>query len=148
MRSGINNSSFPFFFYLAMGVLLPFAARPTSTEKNGFLAGTLSFKLTGIAPAMCRLSIRAARSSSNQESRSGCTSWILSALRSPYSSRRKGRSSGEKTPLTKVNSHDQSVFAGAKSTDKKFYPRTSTPNYNHIEISTVWIPLFWQNVCF
>lgn len=40
------------------------------------------------------------------------------------------RFSGRKTPLTKVNSHDQSLFAGARSTDKYFIrellPRIAT----------------------
>lgn len=48
----------------------------------------------------------------------------------PLSEREEERSSGGKTPLTKVNSHGQSFFAGVKSTDKNFIhellPRIAT----------------------
>lgn len=80
-------------------------------EKTDFPREHYHFSSRRIAAAMCRLSIRepAPFSSSNQEPRSGWRFFsVVCALR--FLCFFLFSRAGAKTPLTKVNSHDQPLF--------------------------------------
>lgn len=124
MRPGINNSSFSFFFtWRREGSGYSRQSSSNVHGKTDFSREHYHFSRRGLHQQCADYRFESpARQVIKSQDPAAPSSRILSALRFPYPPGRRwgGQSSGEKTPLTKVNSHDQSLFAGAKSTDRYF----------------------------